>query len=142
MIRTQPRARFLLVGIVTMALLAVRPLASTLRSNFVETRIVSGLANPTAMAFAPDGRLFVCEQGGRLRVVENGVLLSAPFTTVTVNASGERGLLGVAFDPDFVTATNKYVYIYYTATAPALSTVINAKVGSTAGLTTFAATTA
>ena len=59
---------------------------------------------------APDGRLFVAEQGGRLRVIKNGALLSAPFVTVTVNASGERGLLGVAFDPDF--ATNQFVYIY------------------------------
>ena len=73
------------------------------------------------MAFAPDGRLFVCQQNGQLRVVENGVLLPTSFTTVTVNASGERGLLGVAFDPDFATATNNwYVYVYYTATLPAI----------------------
>ncbi len=70
------------------------------------------------MAFAPDGRLFVCQQGGQLRVIENGVLLSTPFVTVTVNASGERGLLGVAFDPNF--ATNHFVYVYYTATTPAI----------------------
>ena len=53
------------------------------------------------MQFAPDGRLFVCEQGGRLRVIKNGVLLPTPFVTLTVNSSGERGLLGVAFDPAF-----------------------------------------
>ena len=70
------------------------------------------------MQFAPDGRLFVCEQGGRLRVIKNGTLLSAPFVTVTVSATGERGLLGVAFDPNF--ATNRYVYVYYTATLPAI----------------------
>ena len=68
------------------------------------------LNNPTAMQFAPDGRLFVCEQGGRLRVIKNGALLRTPFLTVTVNSSGERGLLGVAFDPDF--ATNHFVYVY------------------------------
>ena len=52
------------------------------------------------MQFAPDGRLFVCEQGGRLRVIKNGALLPTPFLTLTVSSSGERGLLGVAFDPE------------------------------------------
>ena len=68
------------------------------------------------MEFAPDGRLFVREQGGRLRVIKNGALLPTPFVTLTVNSSGERGLLGVTFDPDF--ATNNFVYVYYTATTP------------------------
>ena len=68
------------------------------------------------MEFAPDGRLFVAEQGGRLRVIKNGALLPTPFVTLTVDSSGERGLLGVAFDPDF--ATNHFVYVYYTATTP------------------------
>ena len=88
--------------------------AAQLPVGFVETVVATGLANPTAMEFAPDGRLFVAEQGGRLRVIKNGVLLATPFVTLTVNASGERGLLGVAFDPDF--ATNHFVYVYYTAT--------------------------
>ena len=68
------------------------------------------------MAFAPDGRIFVCLQGGQLRVVKEGVLLTQPFLTVGVDASGERGLLGVAFDPNF--ASNHYVYVYYTTTSP------------------------
>lgn len=91
---------------------------ATLPTGFSETPVASGLANPTAMAFAPDGRLFVCEQGGQLRVIKNGALLPTPFLTVTVNASGERGLLGVTFDPNF--ATNQFVYVYYTATTPAI----------------------
>ncbi|MCU1386372.1 MAG: hypothetical protein JWL71_5069, partial [Acidobacteria bacterium] len=70
------------------------------------------------MQFAPDGRLFVSEQGGRLRVVKDGTLLSKPFVSITVNASGERGLLGIAFDPAF--ASNHWIYLYYTATAPAI----------------------
>jgi glucose/arabinose dehydrogenase len=90
--------------------------AATLPTGFTEAQIASGLASPTAMQFAPDGRLFVCEQGGRLRVIKNGALLSTPFVTLTVNASGERGLLGVAFDPAF--QTNQFVYVYYTATTP------------------------
>ncbi|NPC80529.1 hypothetical protein HPC49_20175, partial [Pyxidicoccus fallax] len=48
------------------------------------------------MAFAPDGRLFVREQAGILRVIQNGVLLSQPFVTVSTDNQGERGLLGVA----------------------------------------------
>jgi glucose/arabinose dehydrogenase len=73
---------------------------------------VTGLASATALAQAPDGRLFVAQQGGALRVVKNGVLLSAPFLNVTVDATGERGLLGVALHPAF--ASNGYVYVYYT----------------------------
>ena len=90
--------------------------AATLPAGFTESQVASGLASPTAMQFAPDGRLFVCEQGGRLRVIKNGALLPTPFVTLTVNASGERGLLGVAFDPNF--ASNQFVYVYYTATTP------------------------
>src|SRR6185436_16259137 len=78
----------------------------------------SGISEGVAMEFAPDGRLFVCEQGGNLRVIKNGVLLSAPFVTLDVNAASERGLLGVAFDPGF--AANHYVYVYYTAKLPAI----------------------
>jgi glucose/arabinose dehydrogenase len=92
--------------------------AATLPTGFTEALVASGLSSPTAMQFAPDGRLFVCEQGGRLRVIKNGTLLPTPFVTVTVSATGERGLLGVAFDPNF--ATNGYVYLYYTATLPTI----------------------
>ena len=68
------------------------------------------------MQFAPDGRLFVCQQGGALRVIKNGALLTTPFVSL-VQRRGERGLLGVAFDPNF--AGNQYVYVYYTtSTAP------------------------
>lgn len=92
--------------------------AAALPANFTETQLASGLSNPTAMAFAPDGRLFVCQQGGQLRVIKNGSLLTTPFVSLTVDSNGERGLLGVAFDPNF--ATNQFVYVYYTATTPAL----------------------
>lgn len=89
--------------------------AATLPAGLSET-LVSGLSNPTAMAMAPDGRIFICQQGGALRVVKNGTLLATPFITLTVSSTGERGLLGIAFDPDFL--TNQYVYLYYTATTP------------------------
>ena len=91
--------------------------AATLPTTFTETQVAGGLSSPTAMQFAPDGRLFICEQGGRLRVVKDGALLPTPFLTVSVSSAGERGLLGVAFDPAF--ATNHFVYIYYTVPTPA-----------------------
>lgn len=91
--------------------------AATLPAGFTETRVAAGLASPTAMAIAPDGRIFVTEKGGALRVVKNNALLPTPFLNVSVNTASERGLLGIAFDPDF--ASNRYVYIYYTtASAP------------------------
>ncbi len=101
----------------SLVLAAVAAGAATLPAGFTETQI-TGLSSPTAMAFAPDGRLFVCQQGGSLRVIKNGALLATPFLTVTVSSSGERGLLGLAFDPNF--ATNNFLYVYYTATTPAI----------------------
>jgi glucose/arabinose dehydrogenase len=103
---------------VAFATFAVSAYGATLPAGFTESLVASGLNTPTAMQFAPDGRLFVCEQNGRLRVIKNGALLSTPFLTVTVSSSGERGLLGVAFDPDF--AVNQFVYVYYTATSPTI----------------------
>ena len=65
-----------------------------------------------------DSAPFVAEQTGRLRIIKDGTLLPTPFLTVTVRSEGERGLLGVAFDPAF--STNGFVYVYYTATTPAV----------------------
>src|SRR5689334_3487711 len=64
------------------------------------------------MELAPDGRIFVCQQTGSLRVIKNGALLSTPFLTLNVDSNGERGLLGIAFDPNF--ASNNFLYVYYT----------------------------
>jgi len=92
--------------------------AATVPAGFTDTVVAGNLTNATAMAIAPDGRIFVCLQNGSLRVVKNGALLPTPFLTVAVDASGERGLLGVAFDPNF--ASNNFLYVYYTATSPAI----------------------
>ena len=110
--------RSIATGILLLFGLVAEPAAAVLPSGFSESLVASGISNPTAMAFAPDGRLFVCQQGGQLRVIKDGTLLPAPFVSLTVNASGERGLLGVAFDPNF--AVNHFVYVYYTATTPAI----------------------
>lgn len=76
---------------------------------------ITGLVSATAFASAPDGRWFIAEQGGRVRVVKNGVLLTTPFVALAnVDARGERGLIGIALHPAF--ASNGLVYLHYTAT--------------------------
>ena len=94
------------------SLLASPVSAATVPAGFSDELVTSGLTRPTAMAFAPNGRLFVAEQDGALRVIRNGVLLAAPFVTLTVDSVGERGLLGVAVDRAF--GSNRFVYVYHT----------------------------
>jgi glucose/arabinose dehydrogenase len=88
------------------------PAQASVPTGFHQTILTSALSSPTAMAIAPDGRIFVAEQGGRLRVVQHGVLLATPFLTLTVDSNGERGLIGVVLDPHF--HVNQFVYVYYT----------------------------
>ena len=83
--------------------------------------VASGLRAPWAVDLAPDGRLFVTERPGRVRIVQlgpGGGLRPDPWATVTASTSidGERGLLGIALDPDF--AQTRFVYLYYTYVAP------------------------
>jgi glucose/arabinose dehydrogenase len=69
---------------------------------------------PWALAFAPDGRLFVSERPGRVRVVQNGTLLSEPALTLTdAFTRDESGVLGLALHPSFT--ANRLVYLVYTA---------------------------
>src|SRR5262245_1658186 len=95
--------------------------ATTLPPGYVES-VTNGLTQPTTMAFAPDGRLFVSEQAGQLRIIQNGVLLPDPFMTVSVDHQGERGLLGIAFPPNF--AKSHRVYVYYTKPKPVPHNVV------------------
>src|SRR5436190_2563628 len=91
--------------------------AQTYPTSFQQVLVANGISNPTVMEFAPDGRLFVAQQTGALRIIENGVLLATPAITLSVNSSGERGLLGIAFDPNFT--TNHFIYLYYTLSSAA-----------------------
>jgi glucose/arabinose dehydrogenase len=88
--------------------------------GFQDTEIASGLAEPAALGFAPDGRLFFTEKAtGRVRVIKDGGLLEAPFFDANdviqppayFDSFLERGMLGIAFDPDF--AATQWVYLYY-----------------------------
>src|SRR5947209_1240814 len=112
------RRALLLIAAGLVCTTALSGKGATLPAGIAEIVVATGLSNPTAMAIAPDGRIFVCEQAGNLRVINNGILLSTPFVTVTTDTTRERGLDGIALDPDF--AHNGYVYVYYTATTPAI----------------------
>ena len=64
-----------------------------------------------AIDFAPDGRIFITERPGRIRVIERGQLRAEPWMVLDVASVGEAGLLGLALDPDF--GKNRLVYVAY-----------------------------
>ena len=79
-------------------------------------KVVAGLNLPVQVTHAGDGsgRIFVIEQGGRIRIVRNGVVEETPFLDIVkhVNCCGERGLLNVAFPPDY--SAKQHFYVSYT----------------------------
>ena len=93
--------------------LEARLVMATLNAGFIESLISTLAQPPTSMAFSPDGsRLYVTQEDGNLRVIQNGTLLTTPFMTVSTDTFSERGLLGVALDPNFT--TNRQLYTYHT----------------------------
>ncbi|MBC8084124.1 MAG: PQQ-dependent sugar dehydrogenase [Hymenobacter sp.] len=112
-LRSLPGKALLTLLLFVLALLTgERVSAQTFPAGFSASLVATGIRSPTAMAFAPDGRIFACQQTGELRVIKNGTLLPAPFVALSVNSSGERGLIGVTLDPNFT--ANQYIYLYYT----------------------------
>ncbi|MBV9878937.1 MAG: PQQ-dependent sugar dehydrogenase [Gemmatirosa sp.] len=115
--------RGLLAGLISLAALPscgddghVAPDSVTTSTVTLRAReVASGLDSPVFLT-APNGdaRLFVVEQRGRIRIVENGALRPTPFLDVTgsISAGGERGLLGLAFHPKF--AQNGFFYVNFT----------------------------
>ncbi len=99
--------------ILSASLIAAALDAASVPDGFVFETVVTGL-DPAGMTIAPDGRVFILDKKGLVRVVRDGVLQSQPYLDITarVDNANERGLLGMAFDPDF--ATNARFYIYYT----------------------------
>ncbi|MBL0182916.1 MAG: PQQ-dependent sugar dehydrogenase [Chitinophagaceae bacterium] len=81
--------------------------------------VSAGLSSPVDVVNAGDGtnRLFMVEQGGRVKIVSGGVVLPGNFLDIpdSISSGGERGLLSIAFHPNF--ASNRYFFIYYTNTA-------------------------
>src|SRR5215216_7501515 len=100
--------------------------------GFTDSQIASGLTAPTDMEFAPDGRLFVAEQAGRVRIAKPGGTTLTTFLNIStkVDSNGERGLQALTFDPNF--STNRYVYLHYTKKATSTTPVHNRVVRVTA----------
>ena len=105
----------LLVLLSVAAFPAATATAASVPPGFTDT-LLANVSAPTAMAFVSANRLFISSQQGQLRVYQNGALLGTPALDLTVGdrvcTNSERGLLGVAVDPDF--ASNHFIYIYYT----------------------------
>ena len=100
-----------------------RQLLAVVAPGFSERLVAANVPNPTDMQFAPDGRLFVLQQTGQVRVIATNRLVAAPVLRIRVDSSSERGLLGIAFDPDF--AANSFFYLYHTtATGPKINRVV------------------
>ncbi len=91
---------------------------SNINGTFFDQNLITNLERPTAMDFAPDGRIFFTEQRGIVQVYENGQLLSQPFIDLRpqVNNVQDRGLLGIAVHPNF--PVDPYVYLLYTYEDP------------------------
>ena len=115
---SRPRWQWLVAAVALGATLSSAPApttAGTLPAGFSEAVVFSGLVNPTAARFAPDGRVFVAEKRGIIKVFDN---LSDTTPTVfadlrtNVHNFWDRGLLGLELDPDL--ATRPYVYALYT----------------------------
>lgn len=84
-------------------------------ANFQTTQIIgSDIDVTTGFEFAPDGRIFILERTGTVKIFKNGQVLPTPFIQLNSVTTGDRGLTGIAFDPDF--NNNHYVYFYFTGT--------------------------
>jgi glucose/arabinose dehydrogenase len=88
-------------------------------TGFAQSTVFSGLAQPTVVRFAADGRVFVAEKSGLILVYDN-ITASTPTVfadlRTEVYSAGGHGLLGMALDPNF--PTNPYIYVLYTLDAP------------------------
>jgi len=82
-----------------------------LPQGFAIESLVTALDGVTAMETLPDGRVLLCEQVGRLRVVKDGELLDRPMLNLNVVMDWERGLIGVTVDPQF--PNRPYIYVCY-----------------------------
>ena len=82
------------------------------------TQFATGFTNPVEITHAGDSRLFVVQQGGLIKIVNaNGTTNATPFLNLSsiISTGGERGLLGLAFHPNY--ATNGFFFVNYTNTA-------------------------
>src|SRR5689334_17179571 len=87
--------------------------------------VMGGFSGPVGIDSRPDGRMFVVEQRGVIKIVKSGAVNGAPFLDIQskVAHGAETGLLGLAFHPQF--DTNHKFYVYYSRNAPALHAVFS-----------------
>ena len=110
-----PILRALSIALLAACALPQEQLAGTPPDLKIEV-LIRGLDTPWAIDFVPDGRIFITERPGRIRIFGGGRLLPEPWMTLEVAAVSEAGLMGLALDPQF--AQNRFVYVAYTYRAP------------------------
>ena len=108
----QMKNKSLVLLFLIFSIIFVKSQTFVLPEGFVIETVVQGLKDPTDIVIAKDGRIFITEKEGKVRIVENGVLLSTPMYTVETQTPNERGLDGIVLDPNF--DVNNQFYIYYT----------------------------
>jgi aldose sugar dehydrogenase len=118
-------SRDVLCFAVLAAVLIASP-ARALPPGFVVEEIQSGLSWPTTLRFAPDGRLFFTELGGRVGYFPRAfITFPVTWATLPVASGGERGVLGMAIHPDF--PDSPYVYVFHTNPSPLVNRVVRFK---------------
>lgn len=107
-------AVLVIAAVLTTALVGVHFSSAAPPEDFQTSLVMGdGLDGPSGFEIAPDGRIFVLERAGTVKIIRDGRLLAQPFAVLPSEPTGDRGLIGIAFDPDFGN-TNHYVYFYYT----------------------------
>jgi len=97
---------FLLAGWLSL----LKPQHHDLPEGFVRIQILENL-NPVSMTVGPNGTLFLLEKHGEILMVQNDELIEEPFMKIQVQDNQERGLLGMAFHPNFL--ENHFFYLFY-----------------------------
>jgi glucose/arabinose dehydrogenase/regulation of enolase protein 1 (concanavalin A-like superfamily) len=111
-------AAAVLAGSTALGVGPVPPAAATnaafpdLPAGFAKVQLAAGLKNPTAIAFATNGDIYIAQQKGAILLYRGGVVQSTPVITIPADTGTETGVLGLALDPNF--ATNGYLYVGYT----------------------------
>ncbi len=102
-----------LLGVAVAASIVLAPGAGVRGQTSVRVEVVArSLEIPWAADFSPDGRVFLTERPGRIRIIRGGRLDPQPWATLAVAHVGEGGLLGLVLGPDF--ARTGFVYVYHT----------------------------
>ena len=112
------RRSFLLAVLIGFLAVAPGRAATYSVAGFSDNAVVSGLFQPTAFTWTPDGRMLILEKAGRVRIVLGGTLQGTPALDISasVDSGSEKGLLGICLDPGFT--ANGFVYLYYTNLVP------------------------